>query len=148
MGKSHKTVSIIPSFLKSKESRSGSNRGPSAYQPSALQLGQTGLRDRIRGWAVNSSLSGKKGEVGVGGCCGGKCRHLGEGAALGRGRCFRLWSGPPSRTQHDGCPRQVTGSHFAQGSNIDCYVKIHLSLPLLNCTVYRLSLGIGDSKAV
>ena len=31
-----------PPFLKRKESRSGSNRGPSAYQPSALPLGHTG----------------------------------------------------------------------------------------------------------
>ena len=37
-------------FLKRKESRSGiepgSNRGPSAYQPNALPLGQTGSRHR------------------------------------------------------------------------------------------------------
>ena len=39
---SHKTVSIKPQFLKRKESRSGSNRGPSAYLPSALPLGHTG----------------------------------------------------------------------------------------------------------
>ena len=31
-----------PQFLKRKESRSGSNQGPSAYQPSALPLGHTG----------------------------------------------------------------------------------------------------------
>ena len=31
-----------PQFLKRKESRSGSNRGPSAYQPSALPLSHTG----------------------------------------------------------------------------------------------------------
>ena len=31
-----------PQFLKRMESRSGSNRGPSAYQPSALPLGHTG----------------------------------------------------------------------------------------------------------
>ena len=31
-----------PQFLKRKESRSGSNRGPPAYQPSALPLGHTG----------------------------------------------------------------------------------------------------------
>ena len=31
-----------PQFLKRKESRSGSNRGASAYQPSALPLGHTG----------------------------------------------------------------------------------------------------------
>ena len=31
-----------PQFLKREENRSGSNRGPSAYQPSALPLGHTG----------------------------------------------------------------------------------------------------------
>ena len=50
---SHFNVSLIvwaksrdsvhkPHFLERKESRSGSNRGPSAYQPSALPLGHTG----------------------------------------------------------------------------------------------------------
>ena len=50
---SHFNVSLIvwaksqdsmhkPQFLKTKESRNGSNRGPSAYQPSALPLGHTG----------------------------------------------------------------------------------------------------------
>ena len=50
---SHFNVSLIvwtkskdsvhkPQFLKRKESRSGSNQGPSAYQPSALTLGHTG----------------------------------------------------------------------------------------------------------
>ena len=50
---SHFTVSLTvwaksqdsvhkPQFLKTKESRSGSNRGPSANQPSALPLGHTG----------------------------------------------------------------------------------------------------------
>ena len=33
-----------PQFLKRKESRSGSNRGPSVYQPSALPLGHTDSR--------------------------------------------------------------------------------------------------------
>ena len=32
----------ITTFLKRKESQTVSNRGPSAYQPSALPLGQTG----------------------------------------------------------------------------------------------------------
>ena len=52
---SHFNVSLIvwaksqdsvrkPQFLKRKESRSGSNRGPSAYQTSALPLGHTGFR--------------------------------------------------------------------------------------------------------
>ena len=31
-----------PPFLKRKESRNGSNRGPSSHQPSALPLGHTG----------------------------------------------------------------------------------------------------------
>ena len=34
-----------PQFLKRKESRSGSNRGPSAYQPSALPPGHTGSQE-------------------------------------------------------------------------------------------------------
>ena len=33
---------LKPQFLKRKESQSGSNRGPSAYQPSTLPLGHTG----------------------------------------------------------------------------------------------------------
>ena len=41
-GQSHTTVSINHFFLKRKESRSGWNRGPSAYPPSALPLGHTG----------------------------------------------------------------------------------------------------------
>ena len=42
--KSQDSVHKPPFFLKRKESRSGSNRGPSAYQPSALPLGHTGSR--------------------------------------------------------------------------------------------------------
>ena len=34
-----------PQFVKRKESRSGSNRGPSAYQPSALPLDHTGSQE-------------------------------------------------------------------------------------------------------
>ena len=37
-----------PIFLKRKESRSGSNRGPSAYQPGALPLGHTGSQESQR----------------------------------------------------------------------------------------------------
>ena len=36
-----------PQFLKRKESRSGLNPGPCAYQPSALPLGHTGSQDDI-----------------------------------------------------------------------------------------------------
>ena len=35
-------------FLKRKESRSGSNRGPSTYQPSALPLGHTSSKTDLR----------------------------------------------------------------------------------------------------
>ena len=41
-GQSHKTVSTIHNFLKRKENEAVSNRGPSAYQPNALPIGQTG----------------------------------------------------------------------------------------------------------
>ena len=41
-----------PQFLKRKESRSGSNQGPSAYQPSALPLGHTGSLARRKLWAL------------------------------------------------------------------------------------------------
>ena len=41
-GQGHKTVSINHNFFQRKESRCGSNRGPTAYQPSALPLDQTG----------------------------------------------------------------------------------------------------------
>ena len=37
-----------PHFLKRKECRSGSNRGPYAYQPSALPIGHTGSRAALR----------------------------------------------------------------------------------------------------
>ena len=48
---------IKPQFLKRKESRSGSNRGPSAHQPIALPLGHTGshsVRTRAQGDAGRS----------------------------------------------------------------------------------------------
>ena len=39
---SHKTVSTNTTFLKLRRAEAVSNRGPSAYQPNALPLGQTG----------------------------------------------------------------------------------------------------------
>ena len=41
-----------PQFLKRRESRSGSNQGPSAYQPSALPLCRTELQSSFKGWWV------------------------------------------------------------------------------------------------
>ena len=41
-GQSHKTVSADHNFWRERRAEADSNRGPSAYQPSALPLGQTG----------------------------------------------------------------------------------------------------------
>ena len=44
-GQSHKTVSTNHNFLtEERRAEAVSNRGPSAYQPNALPLGQTGSR--------------------------------------------------------------------------------------------------------
>ena len=40
--KSHKTVSTDHNFWRERRAEADSNRGPSAYQPNALPLGQTG----------------------------------------------------------------------------------------------------------
>ena len=41
-GQSHKTVSINHNLFRERRAEAVSNRGPSAYQPNALPLGQTG----------------------------------------------------------------------------------------------------------
>ena len=41
-GQSHKTMSTDHNFWRERRAESDSNRGPSAYQPNALPLGQTG----------------------------------------------------------------------------------------------------------
>ena len=41
-GQSHKTVSTNHNFWRERGAEAVSNRGPSAYQPTALPLGQTG----------------------------------------------------------------------------------------------------------
>ena len=41
-GHSHKTVSTDPNFWRERTAEADSNRGPSAYRPNALPLGQTG----------------------------------------------------------------------------------------------------------
>ena len=46
---------LEPQFLKRKESRSGSNRGP-AYQPSAFPLGQTGSQSGREEWGRGEVL--------------------------------------------------------------------------------------------
>ena len=43
-GQSHKTVSTDHNFRRKRRAEADSNRGPSAYQPNALPLGQTGSR--------------------------------------------------------------------------------------------------------
>ena len=83
---SHFNVSLIvwtksqdsvhkPQFLKRKESRSGSNLGPSAYQPSALPLGHTGPQ--------NADLSPF-----VAGCYTPVCRQIYTGVGLGSGEAW------------------------------------------------------------
>ena len=41
-GQSHKTVSTDHTFCRERRAEADSNRGPSAYQPNILPLGQTG----------------------------------------------------------------------------------------------------------
>ena len=41
-GQSHKTVSTDHNFLSERRAEADLNRGPSAYQPNALPLSQTG----------------------------------------------------------------------------------------------------------
>ena len=41
-GQSYKTVSTDHNFWRERRAEADSNRGPSAYQPNALPLGQTG----------------------------------------------------------------------------------------------------------
>ena len=48
-GQRHKTVSIDRNFWSERRAEADSNRGPSAYKPNALPLGQTGSR----GHAIN-----------------------------------------------------------------------------------------------
>ena len=59
-----------PQLLKRKESRSGFNRDPSAYQPDALPLGQTGSPRGI--WVSSWALSMGNRKWGGGGGGGGR----------------------------------------------------------------------------
>ena len=45
-GQSHKTVSTDHNLSSERRAEADSNRGPSAYQPTALPLGQTGSLPR------------------------------------------------------------------------------------------------------
>ena len=47
-GQSHKTVSTDHNFRRERRAEADSNRGPSAYQPNALPLGQSGSRYLVR----------------------------------------------------------------------------------------------------
>ena len=46
-GQSHKTASTEHSFWRERRTEMDSNQGPSAYQPNALPLGQTGSQNRF-----------------------------------------------------------------------------------------------------
>ena len=47
-GQSHKTVSTDHNFWRERRAEADFNRGPSAYQPNALPLGQTGSPRKYR----------------------------------------------------------------------------------------------------
>ena len=47
-GLSHKTVSTDHNFRGERRAEADSNRGPSAYQPNALPLGQTGSLNSVQ----------------------------------------------------------------------------------------------------
>ena len=49
-GQSHKTMSADHNFWRERRAEADSNRGPSAYQPSALPLGQTGSHVILHKW--------------------------------------------------------------------------------------------------
>ena len=55
-GQSHKTVSTDHTFWSERRAETDSNRGPSAYQPNALPLGQTGSSFPITALFVTLSL--------------------------------------------------------------------------------------------
>ena len=46
-GQSHKTVSTDHNIWRERRAEADSNRGPSAYQPNALPLGQTGTQSQL-----------------------------------------------------------------------------------------------------
>ena len=48
-GQSHETVSTDHNFWRERRAEADSNRGPSAYQPNALPLGQTGSQSQHNG---------------------------------------------------------------------------------------------------
>ena len=52
-GQSQKTVSTDHNFWTESRAEADSNWGPSAYQPNALPLGQTGSRGRVQGATIN-----------------------------------------------------------------------------------------------
>ena len=49
-GQSHKIVSTGHNFRRERRAEAVSNRGPSAYQPTALTLGQTGSLGSLQAW--------------------------------------------------------------------------------------------------
>ena len=59
-GQSHKTVSTDHNFWRERRAEADSTRGPSAYQPNALPLGQTcsqsGGNWDLSGWALRAQL--------------------------------------------------------------------------------------------
>ena len=65
-GQSHKTVSTDHNFRRERRAEADSNRGPSAYQPNALPLGQTGSQSNTMVLCSVSrfGLAGKQRDLG------------------------------------------------------------------------------------
>ena len=68
-GQSHKTLSTDHNFLRERRAEADSSRGPSAYQPNTLPLGQTGslsyikhdsLISNIKSWYISATQYFKK----------------------------------------------------------------------------------------
>ena len=56
-GQSHKTVSTDHTFWRERRAEADSNRGPSAYQPNALPLGQTVSQSQLALISISESES-------------------------------------------------------------------------------------------
>ena len=77
---SHKTVSTDHNFWRQRRAKVDSNRGPSAYQPNAVPLGQTGSQKHSIGYFIFIEQQRERGMEsgwggGVGGTDGGRAKE-------------------------------------------------------------------------
>ena len=103
-GRSHKTVSTGHNFWREKRVEADSNRGPSAYQPNAVPLGQTGSRPLrsstltfTQPWIASYCVGWGRGREG--GVEGSGPDRRGRGGARKKGRklvAYLSRQGPPA----------------------------------------------------